>query len=70
MKLSVSEGELRVSAPKGVITPELRNELAGQKNQLIELLSAGDGGTKTAAIHIPKADRNQIIPLSFAQKRT
>jgi len=69
VKLSVDNGELRVSAPKGVLTPELRSELATHKEQLLELLNAGDATKRPAATRIARADRSQPVPLSFGQRR-
>jgi non-ribosomal peptide synthetase component F len=69
VKLSIRDGELRISAPKGVMTPEMRERLSANKEALLELLSAADGASRPAAARIPQADRTQPIPLSYAQKR-
>jgi amino acid adenylation domain-containing protein/non-ribosomal peptide synthase protein (TIGR01720 family) len=69
VKLNVVDGELKISAPKGVFTAELRDELTRNKGALLDLISAGDAVARPAAAPISQADRNKPIPLSFAQKR-
>jgi hypothetical protein len=40
IEVSVREDRLRVEAPRGAVTPEIRQRLADRKQELIELLSA------------------------------
>ncbi|HEX6292329.1 MAG TPA: amino acid adenylation domain-containing protein [Herpetosiphonaceae bacterium] len=56
---------LRCNAPKGVLTPALRTELAEHKAALIALLRAEDSG----APPLRPIPRDQALPLSFAQQR-
>ena len=68
VRLWTEEVELRVSAPKGALTPELRDELRGRKAELLALLG-GEGPHEAASASIPRAPRTGSEPLSFAQKR-
>ena len=67
VKLSVVDGQLKVSAPKGVLTAELRQLLVSNKLEILELLSTT--GKSSAQEPIPVADRNSSLPLSFGQQR-
>jgi amino acid adenylation domain-containing protein len=61
------EGEqLRFRAPTGVVTPEIKAELARRKAELIVLLTT-TRASDTAIID--RASRDGDIPLSFAQER-
>ena len=66
--LSAEGGELRISAPKGSLTDELRSQLVEHKRELLELLS--NKSAATAGIpRLPGAVRHDNLPLSFAQER-
>ena len=67
VKLWVEGTELRCSAPKGVLTPELRDDLTGCKQELLTLL-ASEAASETAA-PIPRVRRDGPLPLSFTQQR-
>ncbi|MCP4001220.1 MAG: amino acid adenylation domain-containing protein [Gammaproteobacteria bacterium] len=69
VRLRVEDGELRVSAPQGVLTAELHEQLKDSKAELLELLLVADASQNAVEINIPHADRSQTIPLSFAQQR-
>ncbi|MEJ1929745.1 amino acid adenylation domain-containing protein [Nostoc sp. NIES-2111] len=63
------EGEqLRVNAPKGVLTIETRNLLAQSKSELLLFLQEKNAATNTD-ISLIKAKRPENLPLSFAQER-
>jgi TubC N-terminal docking domain len=69
LRVSDEQGRLRVSAPPGVLTAELREELAARKVEILDFLrqsnvSNGDAGPLLRAI-----PRDQPLPLSFAQQR-
>src|SRR5262245_14821863 len=69
LRVSDEQGRLRVSAPPGVLTAELREELAARKAEILDFLrqsnvSNGDAGSLLRAI-----PRDQPLPLSFAQQR-
>ncbi|MCB0095025.1 MAG: AMP-binding protein, partial [Caldilineaceae bacterium] len=63
IKLWLEDERLRVSAPNGVLTAEMRNQLTFHKNELLLLLE------KQAMQHIPPAPRTGKEPLSYAQQR-
>src|SRR5437773_5272704 len=65
-----SEGEnLRFSAPTGAMTPELRQQIAARKVELIAFLQKALAGQTLVTQHIPKAERGDVLPLSFSQER-
>ena len=65
------DGErLRVSAPKGVLTPDLRAKLVEHKAELIAFLKTATAPRPSLAQPIPSLPRNgEDLPLSFAQQR-
>ena len=69
--LTVVDGSLKCSAPKGVLTQELREELAAQKPEIIAFLQASQLASREGAqeISIPRVDRSGPLPLSYAQQR-
>ncbi|MFC9249725.1 condensation domain-containing protein, partial [Streptomyces sp. NPDC057136] len=70
VRFSVTDGRLRVFAPKGVLTEELRIQLQSCRDEIIELLA--DRKLERQAGQAPPmlvADRNERLPLSFAQQR-
>src|SRR3569832_452560 len=69
VKLSVDGDRLRLSAPKGVLTPTLRQELAEHKAEILAFLhNANRAGDSTVGSLQPVA-RNESLPLSSAQQR-
>ncbi|MBP5971596.1 amino acid adenylation domain-containing protein [Brasilonema sp. CT11] len=68
VKLWVDGEQLRVNAPKGVLTPETRDLLAKNKAELILLLKNQNADTATD-LPLIKAERPQNLPLSFAQEQ-
>src|SRR5262245_53788172 len=64
VELSLREGRLRVSAPKGVLTPALRAEIAARKPELLAALGAEEGSD--AANDVPHPRR---VSISWAQRR-
>lgn len=40
--LTVADGRLKVSAPAGAITPEIRQQLANRRDELVSLLDSAD----------------------------
>lgn len=69
IKLWLEDGQLRFKAPKGALTPELKEALVNSKQDVIEFLTETRVGKDNNAIHIPKLDRSQDLALSFAQQR-
>ncbi|MFF7527470.1 condensation domain-containing protein, partial [Streptomyces pseudovenezuelae] len=70
VRFGLTDGRLRVFAPKGVLTEELRSRLRECRDEIRDLVaerrSARDAGQAPA---ITAADRTQRLPLSFAQQR-
>jgi amino acid adenylation domain-containing protein len=60
---------LRINAPKGVLTPELRTELAERKGELLAFLHQVNLANEATSPRILPVARDQNLPLSFAQLR-
>ncbi len=75
IRVWADNGRLRCSAPKGVITPELRTELSARKDEILTILRKADGSGRgqpsagAAGPPIRRVARDRKIPLSFAQQR-
>jgi amino acid adenylation domain-containing protein len=66
VKISLEAGNLHVSAPKGVITPALQQELKSLKAQIIGLLDqCGDNAARPPT----RMPRDGDVPLSLVQQR-
>ncbi|HMA79960.1 MAG TPA: condensation domain-containing protein, partial [Candidatus Binatia bacterium] len=66
----VADGErLRVNAPKGRLSAELRGQIAKKKSAILTLLNGGDPGPHSSAPSIPRLGDDEPAPLSFAQER-
>jgi len=66
VKVAVDGGGLRCSAPKGVLTPALQEELARLKPEVIELLKRGGSPAQSRPTRMT---REGDVPLSFVQER-
>lgn len=64
IRVWVERGELKFSAPKGTLTPTLREALVAHKPEIIGLLSEAQ-----AAEPIPVVSRDVALPLSFPQSQ-
>src|SRR5215216_2396615 len=70
VKLWLEGEQLRYSAAKGVLTPELRAELVASKEQILGVLRAAAAvESSVIAPPIEPVDRTGELPLSFAQQR-
>ena len=70
IQISTDGDKLRCNAPKDVLTPQLRSELAERKEEIIELLKNNNLSDNTSSSSgIQPVSREQILPLSFAQQR-
>ena len=70
VRLWVDGDRLRYRAPEGLMTPELRTQLAREKARLIDLLSRvvlGPAGSMPRAVAVP-AERYQPFPLTDIQQ--
>ena len=68
IKVWQESGELKIRAPKGVLTPDLRARLAQQKSEILTYL-VKLSSAKAAQERIEPVSRNQPSPLSFPQQR-
>jgi amino acid adenylation domain-containing protein len=69
IKLWLEEDKLRYQAPKGSITPEIKQEIGTRKPDIIALLAGAKVATNSLELVIPSAARTVDLPLSFAQQR-
>ncbi|MEI2579454.1 amino acid adenylation domain-containing protein [Scytonema sp. PRP1] len=60
---------LRCHAPEGVLTPKLRQEIAGRKTEIIQLLQKAKQVKASHHLPIQRVPRDGELPLSFAQQR-
>ncbi|GAB1541024.1 hypothetical protein NUACC21_36930 [Scytonema sp. NUACC21] len=67
VELWVDSGKLRYRGPQDVLTPELLNDIKRFKEKIILLLQKGTETDQTIALR--PMERNEHIPLSFAQQR-
>ena len=68
LELQVAEDRLQITAPEGVLTPDLKQELVARKQEIIEFLKAARRqGHETS--RIPSYPRDRHILLSYAQER-
>ncbi|QRK08315.1 amino acid adenylation domain-containing protein [Archangium violaceum] len=65
IKLRAEGAQLRISAPKGALTPELRDELARRKAEMLALLGRGGDAGAQGLSPVP---REGNLPLSFSQQ--
>ncbi|MBF0235572.1 MAG: AMP-binding protein, partial [Desulfamplus sp.] len=66
IKLRLENGALRYNAPKGALTPYLREQLGTHKQEIIAILSQTDTFNDAP---IPLQPRGKGLPLSTAQQR-
>lgn len=69
VRLFLEEGQLRVKAPKGAMTPELVAALKEKKPEVIEFLTTARQAKAAPEESISIIPRDQPIPLSFSQQR-
>src|SRR5208283_4086935 len=67
--LSADGDRLRCSAPSGVITPDLQNELAARKAEILRFLKEASLASRPQPPAIERIPRDGELPLSFAQMR-
>ncbi|MBN3990706.1 MAG: amino acid adenylation domain-containing protein [Nostoc sp. NMS2] len=65
----LEEVRLRCHAPKGVLTPSLRQEIAGRKTEIMLFLQQAKQVKTSHQLPIQRVPRNGELPLSFAQQR-
>ncbi|WP_343857516.1 amino acid adenylation domain-containing protein, partial [Fulvivirga kasyanovii] len=65
IKLVPDQGQLKIQAPEGALTPDIINDIKSNKEQLIHFLS---GAAVKEEVSIPKAPDQEYYDLSFAQQ--
>ena len=66
----VADGEhLRVNAPKGTLTAELRSQITDRKAELLAFLRDQASSASSGPSPIPRRVSKDPVPLSFAQER-
>ncbi|MBG9389793.1 condensation domain-containing protein [Caenimonas aquaedulcis] len=68
VKLWVEDGKLRVNAPQGVMTPELKAALSSRKPELLEFLGRAELPSTGSDALVPRAAGGRI-PLTHGQER-
>jgi amino acid adenylation domain-containing protein len=67
--LSLDGDSLKCSAPQGVLTPELRQELGSRKPEILAFLRASRESLRNREPGLVPIERSGPLPLSFAQQR-
>ena len=68
IKIWEEDGKLRLRAPKGALTPQLKTQLEVHKEKLLAYFKQAQSATTNRYYSIPLVKRDQPIPLSFAQE--
>ena len=69
LKVSSEEGKLRVSAPPGALTEELRDELSRRKSEILDFLQKTRAFSDRTTLVLRRVPRDRPLELSFAQQR-
>ncbi|MBW4613204.1 MAG: amino acid adenylation domain-containing protein [Desmonostoc vinosum HA7617-LM4] len=69
INLEADGDRLRCHAPEGVLTPTLRQEIAGRKTEIMLFLQQAKQLKAAHQLPIQRVPRNNNLPLSFAQQR-
>ncbi|MEM7336203.1 MAG: condensation domain-containing protein [Chloroflexota bacterium] len=68
--ISLNGEKLKLNAPKGTLTPDLKEELMARKAEIVQFLQRAEQvGDQAEVIKIEPVDRTGILPLSPAQER-
>jgi len=69
IKVSADGDRMRLSAPKGVLTPTLREQLAERKAEILAFLNNANRSANSILTPLQPVARNENLPLSSAQKQ-
>jgi amino acid adenylation domain-containing protein len=69
IRLTVEGGRLRVNAPRGSLTEDLKKDIAESRDELLELLELRDSATASSVEQIEPLRRGGILPVSSFQER-
>ena len=66
IQISLVDDKLKIKAPKGAVTPEIKQQLSEAKQEIIDFLREAAAPVK-AATSIPVVERGGDLPLSYTQ---
>ena len=69
IKLWLEEEKLKYHAPKGAMTPEIKQEIGTRKSEIIAFFQQANATSRATESAIMPMSRDNRIPLSFAQQR-
>ena len=69
IKLTPEGDQLKISAPKGALSAELRSELQARKEEILTFLQEAAAKQSANLPEIEPVDRDNPLRLSFAQER-
>lgn len=69
VKVWLDGAQLRVNAPQGALTDDLKKALRDHKSALIASLSPGSGASASSSMRIERARDRSSIPLTLGQER-
>lgn len=67
IQISLVDDKLKIKAPKGAVTPEIKQQLSEAKQDIIEFLREAATPSAGATV-IPTVSRDQALPLSYTQE--
>ena len=67
--LQIHKENLRINAPKGILTPDLQVELSNRKGEILDFFRTIEYSQKFVALPVKKTERSERIRVSFAQQR-
>jgi amino acid adenylation domain-containing protein len=69
IRLAVEGGRLRVNAPRGSLTEELKKDIAGSRDELLKMLELRASVSAQSIERIEPVPRGAILPISSFQER-
>ncbi|NEP14132.1 MAG: SDR family NAD(P)-dependent oxidoreductase [Symploca sp. SIO2C1] len=69
IKVSAEDGKLKINAPKGALTAEIRELLSQNKTELLQLLQQKSNNFNASSIPLVSVPRNEHFILSYQQER-
>ncbi|NEO29945.1 MAG: amino acid adenylation domain-containing protein [Symploca sp. SIO3C6] len=69
IRVWLEEEKLKYQAPKGAMTPVIKQEIGSRKSEIIAFLKQAKTISKSSELAIVPMPRDNKIPLSFAQQR-
>ena len=69
VRVWVENNNVRCRGPREALTPELRDQLASRKMDILSLIGAGDTGPRPSTTTPARIARDGALPMSFSQER-